>query len=316
MIISASRRTDIPNYYSDWFFNRIKEGFLYVRNPMNQHQISNIQLTPDVVDCIVFWTKNPKNMIARLGELKGFPYYFQFTLTGYGRDVEPNLPSKRDELISTFMELSKMIGRDKVIWRYDPILINDKYTFEYHLAAFKEIAEKLNKYTEKVVISFIDFYTKTRRNTKHLNIKRINSDEMRSIAKNFSIIAHDNNLEIETCAEEINLEELNIQHGKCIDDKLIKRIIGCNLLINKDGNQRFECGCVQSIDIGTYNTCRNGCCYCYANFNDIKVKDNYSLYNLNSPLLCGVMREDDKLTDRKVKTLREQQVNIFEDFNQ
>jgi len=140
MILSVSRRTDIPNYYSEWFYNRIREGFLYVRNPMNPHQISKISLSSDIVDCIVFWTKNPANMMPRLDELQNYKYYFQFTLTGYGKDIEPNIPNKRKDLIKTFQNLSERIGSEKVIWRYDPILLNEKYISEYHIKAFKEIA--------------------------------------------------------------------------------------------------------------------------------------------------------------------------------
>ena len=126
MILSVSRRTDIPNYYSEWFYNRIKEGFLYVRNPMNAHQISEIKITPDVVDCIVFWTKNPLPMMKRLNEIKDYNYYFQFTLTGYGNDVEVNLPNKKTKMIPVFQELSEKIGKQKVIWRYDPIFFSDE----------------------------------------------------------------------------------------------------------------------------------------------------------------------------------------------
>ena len=139
MILSVSRRTDIPNYYSEWFYNRIKEGFLYVRNPMNAHQVSEIKITPDVVDCIVFWTKNPLPMMKRLNETKDYNYYFQFTLTGYGNDVEVNLSNKKTEMIPVFQELSEKIGKQKVIWRYDPIFFSDRYTKEYHLKAFKSI---------------------------------------------------------------------------------------------------------------------------------------------------------------------------------
>ena len=140
MILSVSRRTDVPNYYSDWFIHRIGEGFLYVRNPLNSHQISRIDLSPDVVDCIVFWTKNPANMIEKLESLQDYKYYFQFTLTGYGKEIEPALPDKRTELIPTFIRLSEKIGKEKVIWRYDPILISKRYTADYHLKAFEEIA--------------------------------------------------------------------------------------------------------------------------------------------------------------------------------
>ena len=126
MILSASRRTDIPGYYSDWFYNRIKEGFLFVRNPVNMHQVSKIDLSPEVVDCIVFWTKNPAPMLAGLEELKAYPYYFQFTLTGYGTDIERNVPHKKDVVIPVFQDLSKRIGAQRVVWRYDPILFNDR----------------------------------------------------------------------------------------------------------------------------------------------------------------------------------------------
>ena len=165
MILSASRRTDIPNYYMDWFLHRVQEGFVYVRNPINPHQISRIALSPSVVDCIVFWTKNPENMLPHLGELAAYPYYVQFTLTSYGRDIEPNLPDKKDRLIPAFQSLSAIIGKERVVWRYDPIFLNRRYTVSYHLAAFSEIARRLRGYTERVVISFIDLYAKTKRNT-------------------------------------------------------------------------------------------------------------------------------------------------------
>lgn len=311
MILSVSRRTDIPNYYSDWFFSRIKEGFLYVRNPMNVHQISRINLSPDVVDCIVFWTKNPANMIEKLNYLKNYAYYFQFTLTGYGKDVEPNLPNKREELIPTFKRLSEKIGKEKVIWRYDPILISKRYTMDYHLKAFEEIACNLADYTEKVVISFVDLYSKTQRNTRELDIKQMTNEEMISLAGKMAQIASKYNLMIESCAEQINLQEVGIQHGSCIDKKLIERILGCKLIGEKDKNQRGECGCFESVEIGTYNTCLNGCKYCYANFNDNKVKENVMLYAQDSALLCGNITSDDRITDRKMKSLIDSQISFL-----
>lgn len=312
MILSVSRRTDVPNYYSDWFINRIKEGFLCVRNPMNAHQISKINLSPEVVDCIVFWTKNPANMIEKLENLQAYVYYFQFTLTGYGKDIEPNLPDKRKELIPTFRKLSEKIGKEKVIWRYDPILINERYTADYHLKAFEEIASNLTGYTEKVVISFVDLYAKTQRNTKELGIKPMKNEEMNSMAGQMAKIAAKYNLIIETCAEQINLQETGIQHGSCIDKKLIERFLGCKLIGGKDKNQRTECGCFESIEVGSYNTCLNGCKYCYANFNDAQVKENVKLYDPKSWLLCGSVSSEDKVTDRKVKSLKDTQLSFFE----
>lgn len=202
MILSASRRTDIPNYYSEWFINRIREGFLYVRNPMNAHQVSKINLSPDVIDCIVFWTKNPINMLGKLEELKPYMYYFQFTLTGYGRDVEPNLSHKREALIPTFQRLSEQIGKERVIWRYDPIFLSDRYTVEYHIKAFEEIAASLAGYTDKVVISFIDFYKKTMRNTRTLAIQQMTAQKTRTLAEKMAEIALRYSLDIETCIRE------------------------------------------------------------------------------------------------------------------
>ena len=312
MILSVSRRTDVPNYYSDWFINKIKEGFLYVRNPMNAHQVSRIDLSPDVVDCIVFWTKNPKKMIDKLEYLRDYVYYFQFTLTGYGKDIEPYLPDKREELISTFKELSKKIGKEKVIWRYDPILISKRYTMDYHLKAFEEIAGNLADYTERVIISFVDLYAKTQRNTRGLHIQQMTKEDMIHLASEMVQIAKRYHLVMETCAEQINLQEVGIQHGSCIDKKLIEKILGCKLIGQKDKNQRAECGCLESVEVGTYNTCLNGCKYCYANFNDEKVKENVKLYNENAPLLCGNITQDDKITDRKVKSLKDTQISFFD----
>lgn len=312
MILSVSRRTDIPNYYSDWFYERIKEGFLYVRYPFNKHQLYKIPLSPDVVDCIVFWTKNPLPMMARLNELDKYNYYFQFTLTGYGRDIEPNIPHKKDEMIPAFIELSKRIGKERVIWRYDPILINDRYTVEYHEKAFGQIAGRLHSYTNKVVISFIDFYAKIKRNVNSLSIKELDQDTMADIALRLSKIAKEFNIKIESCAEKIDLEPYGISHGSCIDKRTIENIIGCKIICDKDKNQRAECGCIESIDIGTYNTCRNGCKYCYANFSEETVEKNAGLYDVHSPLLCGSISDEDVITERNIKSVIDNQLYIFE----
>jgi hypothetical protein len=159
MIISASRRTDIPAYYSEWFINRLKEKYVLVRNPLNAQQIGRVSLSPDAVDCIVFWTKNPGPMLDRLGKLKDYNYYFQFTLTPYGKGVEANLPSK-SALTDTFKRLSDIIGREKVVWRYDPIIISNKYDIGYHEKYFDIIANGIKDHTEKCTISFLDFYNK------------------------------------------------------------------------------------------------------------------------------------------------------------
>lgn len=312
MILSVSRRTDIPNYYSEWFFNRIKDGFVYVRNPMNAHQVSRIDISPEVVDCIVFWTKNPKPMISRLDELAGYEYYFQFTLTGYGNDIECNVPHKKEKMIPIFQELSEKIGRNKVIWRYDPIIFTKKYTPEYHLKAFEQIATALNGYTEKCVISFVDVYAKNKKNMELLDSYELGKSELLEFSKKMSKIARENGMVIGSCAENIDLDECGIEHNCCIDKALIESIIGCRLQVEKDKNQRQECGCMESVEIGTYNTCKNGCKYCYANYSEESVVNNCSKYKPESPILCGVIDEQDKITERKVKSLKEQQLSFFD----
>ena len=312
MILSVSRRTDIPNYYSEWFFNRLKEGFLYVRNPMNFHQISEIKISPDVVDCIVFWTKNPLPMMERLDELEAYNYYFQFTLTGYGNDVERNLPNKKTSVIPIFQELSNRIGKEKVVWRYDPIFFSNRYNAKYHLKAFRSIAEALSGYTEKCVISFLDIYPKNKKNMDDLLSYDLSDSELREFAKELSNIAKENHIKIGRCAEKIDLDEYGIIHNSCIDKELIEKIIGCKLKINKDKNQRIECGCVESVEVGTYNTCKNGCVYCYANYSAKSVESNFQKYDPLSPLLCGHIEKDDKISTRKVVSLKETQISIFD----
>ncbi len=315
MILSVSRRTDIPNYYSDWFYNRIKEGFLYVRNPINAHQISKISLSPDLVDCIVFWTKNPENMLGRLDELKDYPFYFQFTLTGYGRDVEPGIPDKRRHMIDVFRLLSDKIGRDRVIWRYDPILTTDVYTREYHLKAFMEIARSLKGYTEKVIISFVDLYARTRRNTQKLQIYMLTEKDMIAVAEKMARIAKANQMSVESCAEPADLRKAGVKHGSCIDRELIEKMIGCRLTGSKDRNQREQCGCMESVEVGAYNTCRNGCSYCYANDSEGRVERNIRQYDVNSPLLCGRVEAEDVVTERKVKSLKTGQMSLFDQYD-
>ena len=331
MILSVSRRTDIPAYYSDWFYNRIKEGYLYVRNPLNPRQVSRVSLSPEVVDCIVFWTKNPAPMMERLGELEDYKYYFQFTLTGYGKDVESNLPDKRNALMPTFQKLAEQIGPERVVWRYDPIFFNERYTPEYHLRAFSQIAEALNGCSKRCVISFLDMYPKIQKRMDELGIsmpteyqqetskewemvggENVKPFVLQDFAGELAKIAHKNNMDIFSCAEKIELENCGIRHSSCIDKALVEEIIGCRIDVKKDKNQRTVCGCVESVEIGTYNTCRNGCKYCYANYSPASVEKHFATYDVDSPILCGKVTEGDKVTERAVKSLKVAQLSLFE----
>ena len=311
MIISASRRTDIPSFYSEWLFNRLKEGYVCVRNPLNIHQISQISLSPDVVDGIVFWTKNPTPMLERMQELDNYTYYFQFTLNSYGKDIENNVPSKNDVIIPTFKKLSSIIGKERIVWRYDPILINEHYTIEYHKKYFQKLCDSLCNYTEKCTVSFVDLYKNTERNTKSLNIHTPSNEEVLELMNFFSKIANENGIYIDTCTEAYDLSSLNIKHACCIDKSRLERIGNYQLKIGKDKNQRSICGCIESIDIGMYNTCENGCMYCYANFNCEMAQKNHNKHNPLSPLISGEIEYDDKLNIRKVKSNIDNQLQLF-----
>lgn len=311
MIISASRRTDIPTYYSDWFMQRIKEGYVLARNPMNAHQVSRISLNPEVVDGIVFWTKNPLPMLDKLALLKDYMYYFQFTLNGYEQDVEAGVPPKDKFIVPGFQRLGDMLGPERVIWRYDPILLNNKYTFNYHMQRFAELAKQLAPYTKQCTISFLDMYAKTERNMQCLAVQPWSLEQMDAMAKALSEIAHSYGLELATCAEGIELEKYGIKHAHCIDGSLFEKLLGCPMKVGKDKNQRQECGCVESVDIGAYNTCRNGCRYCYANFNNAMVQKNRQQHHPGSALLLGEVGEEDKITERKMHSCLERQQGLF-----
>jgi hypothetical protein len=253
---------------------------------MNGQQIRRIDLSRKSVDAIVFWSKNPKPMLDRLHLLDGYPFYFQFTLNGYAEDIETGLPRKW-ELLDTFKALSDKTGPERVLWRYDPILLNDTYTIDYHGENFGLLAGRLKGCTEKVTISFIDLYSKIMKNINGKNIREIDFENKHKIAKNLSGIAKENGMVVDTCAEDIDLSMYNITHASCIDDKLIERISGCPLAVKKDKSQRLECGCVASVDIGAYNSCLNGCIYCYANYSRSSVEENCKQHNPSSPLLIG-----------------------------
>ena len=312
MIISASRRTDIPTYYSEWFFNRLREGYVLVRNPMNARQISRISLSPEAVDGIVFWTKNPVPILSRLGELEPYPYYFQFTLTAYGRDVEPNLPGKNGVLIPAFQELSRMAGRERVVWRYDPIFLSDRYTVEYHCRYFRVLAAKLGEYTEKCTVSFLDFYRSTARNMRSLHIREMTAAQQREMMERFSEIAGEYGLYIDTCSETISLEDLGISHASCVDRERLERIGGYRLKVGRDRNQRKECGCAASVDIGAYDTCGNGCLYCYATDSPPRAAERVRAHRPDSPILFGTVGPEDVIREREAVSLREQQLSLFD----
>lgn len=292
MILSVSRRTDIPAFYSKWFMNRIKAGSVCVPNPFNRNQVSRVNIKPEVVDCIVFWSKNPRPLMSHLDELdgRGYKYYFQFTLTAYQNDVEINLNKK--DLLQTFIDLSKLIGKERVILRYDPIFLTDKYNLDYHLKAFRTLCERLHGHTNKVIISFLDDYRKVVSNMKGFGLQPLSERNMAEAAQRLVEIAGAYGLPIETCAEAIELEQLGIGPARCIDGELIEKIVGYPLMYkDKRDNNRAHCGCMKCIDIGQYDSCLHKCLYCYANVNKDRATSNYKLHDPQSPVLIGDINE-------------------------
>jgi hypothetical protein len=308
MILSASRRTDIPCYYSEWFINRLKAGYALSRNPMNHAQLSKISLSPDVVDCIVFWTKDALNFMPHLTTIDdmGYKYYFQFTLTPYDSTIEKNLCDKAD-IENTFIKLSQTIGKERVLWRYDPIVVNDTLAVEYHKEQFARLCDKLHPYTESVTVSFVDTYSKLKTNL----IREITDEEITELSVYIGQTAKNYGLTAKACCEKTDLTVYGIERASCIDKAVIEKVCGYSLDLSADKNQRGGCGCMESIDIGTYNTCMNGCIYCYANDSTATTERRYNSHNPNSELLIGTVTDGEKTTERKVKSHKQEQIKLF-----
>lgn len=296
MILSVSRRTDIPACYPEWFMSRLREGFAMARNPMNPRQVSRIPLTTETVDCIVFWTKNPAPMLPYLPEIRrmGFPFLFQVTLNAYGTEVEAALPSQ-EERVKSVTELSRSCP---VVWRYDPILLSDAYTVDWHIARFTELADVMQNCTDRCVISFLDVYDKIRARLRSIGARTCTDAEIHRLAAAFADAARRNGLRLQTCAEKIDLSAYGIGHGACIGADLIGRPLGRPVDTRRDPNQRGDCGCLPSVDIGAYNTCCNGCVYCYANHSPETAIRNAAAHRADSPLLTGCLLPDDQVKVR------------------
>ena len=294
MIISASRRTDLPAFYADWLVKRFQEGYALVRNPMNYHQVSKILLTPEKVDGIVFWTKNPMPLLPHLHVFDAYPFYFQYTLTSYGKEMEPGIPEKGKKGIAAFRQLSERVGKERVIWRYDPILLSQRYSPEYHIRYFEQIARRLEGYTEKCIFSFLDLYPSIQKRMDESGVLPMEQEQMQKLAGRMAEIASADHLKLDTCAEPVQLSEFGIGQGSCIDAALLSRIAGKPIRAKKDKNQRAECGCAASVDIGAYGACYGGCLYCYAR-RDGRAKQ----HRADSPFLLGVLEEGDIVRERE-----------------
>ncbi len=286
IILSASRRTDIPAFYGEWMRNRLRDGTVQIRNPFRTDRIRELRLSPDTVDAIVFWTKNPRPLMKFLPEIErmGYRYGFQFTLNAYDARLERNLPSEA-ERIRTFRELSSRIGREKIIWRYDPILFTPEIGVPEQLRSFRRLAEALAPYTALCIISYLDFYRKTKKNTAQIPCREPEEEEIAQSAAGIVGTAREFGLELQSCCEALEL--YGIRSGGCLHREFLEGIAGRELPAAKAKSQRAECRCAASVDIGAYETCANGCLYCYANASHENRDQVLREHDPDSPLLNG-----------------------------
>ncbi len=311
MILFASGRTDIPAFYADWFMNRLRAGFVDVRNPYYGQQVTRYKLTPDLVDCFVFCTKNPAPILPYLEELRsfGFGLYFFVTITPYGKDIEPHVPQKNEVMKST-IELSKVLGMEKVCWRYDPIFVDQTYSVSAHIREFRKMAENLREATDRCIISFVDLYEKTKKNFP--DVEEVSLSDQRFLAQAFSRVGEETGIRIETCAEKADLSAYGVEAGACVSPQAIERATGFSLIRPLPRqNLRQHCGCIATHDIGAYNSCPHLCRYCYANYDAALVRRNFARHNPRSSFLLGDRLPDDQVHEARQTSLRDRQLGLW-----
>lgn len=308
MIINTGQRTDIPAFYSKWFINRLKEGYVCVRNPYNPKQVNKYRLDPSVVDLIAFCTKNPAPMLPYMDLLKEYGQYWFITLTPYGKDIEPNVPDKH-KILEDIKKLSQIVGKECIGVRYDPIFISKKYTKEYHLRAFKTITQTLKGYTNTIVISFIDFYDKVKRNFPEC--EEVSVNDQIDLVTQFVKIAKENDMVIRMCAEGEWAKEYGANVDGCMTKAMINNAIKETLNYPNIKPARASCDCLIINDIGAYDTCLHLCKYCYANNNREAVIENNRNHDPDSPLLIGHLEEDDKIHETKQVSWKNKQISLF-----
>ncbi len=308
MILHTGLRTDIPAFYPEWLANRIKEGFALVRNPFNPNQITKYRISPEVVDVISFCTKNPAPFFPYLDLVKEYGQYWYVTITPYETDIEPMVPEK-EQVMESFRWLSGQVGKHAIGWRYDPILISEKYTIERHIKDFEYMAKCLEGYTDTCVISFIDLYQKVKRNFPE--VREVTWEDRLTLAKEFVRIGRQYGITIKACAEGKQLEPYGVDCDGCMTIAVYEKAIGCTLHAPKKKGAREECSCVLGCDIGAYHTCGHLCRYCYANYDAETVRKNMKCHNPKSPLLLGEVPEGIKIHEAKQESWRDGQINLW-----
>lgn len=308
MIINTGQRTDIPAFYAEWFANRLRAGFVCVRNPYNPVQVNRYLLNPAVVDVIGFCTKNPAPMFSYMDLLQPYGQYWSVTITPYGRDIEPNVPDKH-RLLEDFKKLSLLVGNNSIVWRYDPIFLSERYTQDYHLHSFKEMAAALAGYTRTVVISFIDLYPKVRKNFPEA--EQVTKKQRLELGRAIIEIASSYGMTVKPCAEGDELAVYGADCGGCMLLSDYEKAIGKVLQPPKLKGSRAECACYLACDIGVYNTCRHLCRYCYANAEPATVLAKSRLHDPESPFLIGNYLAGDKIHDVVQKSWANEQLQLW-----
>lgn len=312
MIINTGQRTDIPAFYAKWFINRIKEGYVLVRNPYYPNLVTKFSLDPKVVDVIGFCTKNPRPMLPYLDELSKYKQFWYVTITTYGRDLEPNVPYLLD-VIEDFKTLSLRLGKYAVGWRFTPIIITPNYPKERHLKAFEYIASRLAGYTKLAVFGFVDLYDKLKKN--HPEIQDASDDDKVYLAKEFQKLAKKYNMELRLCSKEKWLKNYGIDVDGCMRLEDYERSAGVKLKpTSKMQARRGYCACLLSNDIGSYNSCMHLCKYCYANGNSKMVLSNYQNHDDNSPFLIGTLKENDNIKVASQSSWIVKEEGLFSEF--
>ncbi|MBR1684507.1 MAG: DUF1848 domain-containing protein [Clostridia bacterium] len=313
MILQTGQRTDIPAFYTPWFLNRLREGMVCVRNPFQPESVTRYRISPDVVDLIAFCTKNPLPMLPHLDLLSPYGQYWFITITPYGNDMEPNVPPKK-VVMEAFRILSRHVGAHRIGWRYDPILLTERYTPEFHLKAFEEMAQTLSGYTDTVVISFVDLYEKVKSNFPALRI--VPMEQRRILGEKMVKIARDCGMTLRPCAEGQWLGAYGADCSGCMTLKTFERALQTRLLLPSYAKRenRAACACLLTNDIGSYNTCGHLCRYCYANASPDVIRSNMAHHDPASPLLIGHLHPTDTIHDARQESWIDPQLSFLPYF--
>ena len=302
MILNTGGRTDTVQYYTDWLLLRFSEGYVLTRNPLFPNKVSRYELTPDKVDCVVFCSKNYKPILPRLHEITDrFHTYFHYTITAYGKDIEPGVPSI-EESMETLIRLSDQVGRQRVAWRYDPVLLTDVYTIDRHLETFERMAAVLAPHIDRCIFSFVEMYKKLETNMPELIPLSI--QDMNTLAKGLGSIAAKYGIHIQTCGTNGDYSRYGIHPSGCMTLDILGKANRIEFKNLKHKGMRQGCHCIESRDIGAYDTCLNGCKYCYANKNPQKAFENRKYHDPASPLLLGHVRPEDTIIQGAQKTFQ------------